>query len=332
LQHAFRTAAAKVCITADSRQRFRIFPHVEQSTAGYRQTSSVNASVNKQPSAIFEISVMRMQEYFKGHSFLLNHDSPISHSSTFRSKLKKQSRMIFRVLAILISTNSIGTLTADEPAIENSVFYDPVERNVEGWTVAVDPALLLDENSATAEEAFRALANHLQRVTYIVPAPQLAKLKKLRIWLDLQHPKLKSMQYHPSAGWLKNNGHDPRLARHVHIPQAKELFAAHMWAKHPYVVLHELAHAYHDQVLGFDDVEVKAAWDNASESGILKDVLLYTGKKVDHYGLTNHKEYFAESTEAYFGVNDFYPFVGAELNEHDPRMFSLMQKIWGKIR
>jgi hypothetical protein len=52
---------------------------------------------------------------------------------------------------------------------------------------------------------------------------------------------------------------------------------------------------------------------------------------VKHYGLSNHKEYFAESTEAYFGVNDFYPFVRAELNEHDPAMYALLEKIWGRV-
>ena len=50
------------------------------------------------------------------------------------------------------------------------------------------------------------------------------------------------------------------------------------------------------------------------------------GQKVRHYGLTNHKEYFAESTEAYLGVNDFYPFVRAELQEHDPEMYELLKK------
>ena len=32
------------------------------------------------------------------------------------------------------------------------------------------------------------------------------------------------------------------------------------------------------------------------------------------------------------GVNDFFPFVRAELREHDPRMHALMESIWGKIR
>ena len=87
-----------------------------------------------------------------------------------------------------------------------------------------------------------------------------------------------------------------------------------------------------DQVLSFDNEEVMKAFNAAKDAGIYEKVLLYTGKHVQHYGLNNHKEYFAESTEAYFGVNDFYPFVRAELKEHDPKMFNLMETVWGKIR
>ena len=45
--------------------------------------------------------------------------------------------------------------------------------------------------------------------------------------------------------------------------------------------------------------------------------------------MTNEKEYFAESTEAFFGTNDFYPFVRAELKEYDPDMFALLCEVWG---
>ena len=40
-------------------------------------------------------------------------------------------------------------------------------------------------------------------------------------------------------------------------------------------------------------------------------------------------EYFAEGTEAYFDRNDFYPFVRAELKEHDPVLHDLLEEIWG---
>ena len=221
---------------------------------------------------------------------------------------------------------------ADQPAKdEEPNFYTPVETQVEGWTVRVDPQLQEADNKPLGDRALVALANHLQRIQYIVPEERVEQLRKLPIWLELHNKKLGSMQYHPSRAWLKKNGHDPRLAKHVHIPRAADLLSRRTWAKHPYVVLHELAHAYHDQVLSFEHPHVLEAYGQAKKRKLYDEVLLFTGKKVRHYALTNHKEFFAEMTEAYFGVNDFFPFVRAELRLHDEVTFQMLQAIWGKV-
>ena len=57
-------------------------------------------------------------------------------------------------------------------------------------------------------------------------------------------------------------------------------------------------------------------------------VLLYDGRHVRHYALTDHKEFFAEMTEAYFGENDFFPFNRAELMESEPEIYKLLTDIW----
>ena len=46
------------------------------------------------------------------------------------------------------------------------------------------------------------------------------------------------------------------------------------------------------------------------------------------YALNNPMAYFAETNEAFFGVNDMYPFVRAELKKHDPRMHDALRKVW----
>ncbi len=253
----------------------------------------------------------------------LSEPSPIQQPSIVRPTAFIR-RTLYASIAVLWMA---GHARAAEPP----KFFDPVEKQITGWTIEVDPQLLSDEHREVGEKALEALANHLQRITYIMSKERLAEMQKLRIRLDLHNPKLGAMQYHPSRGWLVGNGHDPRLEKRVHIPRARQLYDRHMWAKHPYVVLHELAHAYHDQILGFDHPEIVAAFNDAKEKGIYENVLLYTGKKVRHYALSNHKEYFAESTESYFGVNDFYPFVRAELKEHDPAMYALMKKFWGPL-
>jgi hypothetical protein len=100
--------------------------------------------------------------------------------------------------------------------------------------------------------------------------------------------------------------------------------------RQPMMVLHELAHAYHDQVLGFGHEGVKACYDAAVKAKSYESVMFWNNKKVRHYALTNHKEYFAEATEAFFGQNDFYPFVKAELREHDPAIVRVLTEVWGE--
>lgn len=208
--------------------------------------------------------------------------------------------------------------------------FDPVVKKMEGWTIHIDPALINDDANSEESRSLKMLQNHLFFIVNLVPEARLKELQTLEIWIEKDHPSLKAMQYHPSKGWLVDNGHDPRLAKKVHVPVARQLVSRSQIMKHPMVILHELAHAYHDQILGFDDPRITKVFQKAKESGKYRGVLLYNGRRVLHYGMTNHKEYFAEGTEAFFNRNDFYPFVQAELRIHDPDFHAVLEEIWGK--
>ncbi len=243
-------------------------------------------------------------------------------------------RKPFLVASVVAVVHTLSSpLLADEKKKEpkSTIRFDPVVQNIEGWTVHVDPAMVDGEHRESGARSLRMLADHLNRIVLLMPEDRLKQLQKLEIWIEHKHPTLGAMQYHPSVQWLKSHGHDPRLAKKVHIPRAGSLITRQQLVKHPMVVLHELSHAYHDQILGFDHKEIVDAYKAAKKAGIYESVLLYTGKKVRHYGLTNHKEYFAEGTESYFNRNDFYPFVRAELKEHDPVFHDLLERIWGPL-
>ena len=233
------------------------------------------------------------------------------------------------LLTIALSNPLFGQEKSPALDPEKGIRFHPIEQDIEGWKVQIEPVLL---ESDEGKQALRMLADHLHRISILIPEEPLKKMRTLEIWIEQNHPTLKSMQYHPSLGWLTNNGHDPRLAKKVHIPVAAHLLSRQQLLKHPAVVLHELAHAYHDQILDFDHPEILNAFKKAEAAGTYEEVLLYTGKKVRHYGLTNHKEYFAEATEAYFYRNDFYPFVRAELELHDSEIHKVLEKIWGNAR
>lgn len=205
------------------------------------------------------------------------------------------------------------------------------EREIEGWRVRFDRRLLEGPAAPIGERAQRLLKDKLYEIAQLTPAEPLEKLRKVTIVVDLDHGRLTSMQYHPSAGWLTGNGYAADLAKCVHVPSAARMVDLHHQRVQPWCVLHELAHAYHDQVLGFDDKDVRSAYESAKAGGKYDEVLHIQGHRTKHYALTTPMEYFAELSEAYFGTNDFYPFVRGELKEHDPEMHGLLEKIWGKL-
>lgn len=204
-------------------------------------------------------------------------------------------------------------------------------QTIEGWTVRIDNRLLEGEHKKTGEQALKLLSARLVAITTVMPEKSLAKLRAVTIQLDLNHGKLTAMQYHPSAGWLKANGYSPELARCVHIPEVSDFLSPSENLRMPSVVLHELAHAFHDQTIGFDDPRVVAAWEKFCKNETYKSVLTTLGHNRDHYGLTNPQEFFAEMTESYFGTNDFYPFVAGELQQSEPEIFALLNEIWGPL-
>jgi len=204
-------------------------------------------------------------------------------------------------------------------------------RNIEGWTVRVDDRLLAGADAAKGERALKLLTARLLEIELIVPEQPLARLRETPIQLDLQHGNLHSAQYHPSAEWLKANGYDENLAKCVHIPEVDNFLSAYEIHRQPCMILHELAHSYHDRVLGFEEPRIAAAWEAFRDSGKYKSVLTIKGTPREHYGLTNAKEFFAEMTETYFGTNDFYPFVAGELQRDEPKLYDLLREIWGPL-
>jgi hypothetical protein len=224
------------------------------------------------------------------------------------------------VATILAATAGVSLCGESQPKDEPAKPASHTTRTIEGWTVRIDDRLLQPPGEQVGSRALRFLETRLADITVVVPAEPLAKLRAVTIVLDLTHGKLRAAQYHPSAEWLKKNGYSPDLAKCVHIPEAADLATARNIREQPWVVLHELSHAYHDQVLGFNEPRIMQGYEQFKKSGHGDAALLYNGKRVRHYGLTDQKEFFAEMTEAYFGMNDFFPFNRAELMTAEPEI------------
>ena len=228
---------------------------------------------------------------------------------------------------MLLALLAVCAFAAEKPALPTA----HSTRNIEGWNVRVDDRLLHGDGATLGERALKLLGARLVAITVVVPEASLAKLRAITIELDLNYGDLRAMQYHPDADWLKENGYSEKLAKCVHIPEVEDFLSPEENLRMPWVVLHELAHGFHDQTIGFEDARVLAVWKKFRDSGKYKSVLTTSGKMREHYGLTDQKEFFAEMTESYFGSNDFYPFVTGELKQAEPEIFALLAEIWGPL-
>ena len=196
---------------------------------------------------------------------------------------------------------------------------------VEGWTVRVN-RILLRQQAELGAEALRVLSEKLHDIARRVPAGPLAELRKVPVWLGVDDGPNDRAQYHPSREWLESHHYNGEKAKAVEIGNAKRFLKTSI--EQPMMVLHEMAHAYHDRVLTFQHAGIQEAYREAKKGGTYEAVLRISGLKERHYALSDPQEYFAEGTEAYFGTNDFYPFVKAELRVHDPKLFQLLEELW----
>jgi hypothetical protein len=204
-------------------------------------------------------------------------------------------------------------------------------QTIEGWTVHIDERLLA-ANKGETDKAVALLTAQLKEIVRVVPTAPVAQLRKVTLWFSPPYPGAEpNAAYHPRAGWLSSHGRNPAMAQGIEFTNIP-IFEKEL-RRMPMMVMHELAHAYHDQVLDYENAEVIDAYTRAKASKSYDRVERWHGPGRPNtfemaYAMRNFQEYFAETTESLFGRNDFYPFTRDELAKHDPSTFALLQRLW----
>lgn len=204
--------------------------------------------------------------------------------------------------------------------------YKPCE--VGGFTVLVHPEV--NDHPDEAAIAFEELESQLKKIEAAVSKPVLAELQKVRFWIEWEAKPNGAAEFHVSEDWLKDNGYNPDKVLNLEINNCRHFVE---WSRdgQPWMVLHELSHAYHHRVLKHQHEKLDAAFQHAVDEKLYEAVAYFRpGEKRKAYAITNVDEYFAELSEAYFGKNDFYPFTRAELKAHDPQGFEAVHMIWSR--
>lgn len=239
----------------------------------------------------------------------------------------RRTLLLLALLSAMFS--SAGAAESDQTGAPAA--FDPTEayavEQIEGWNVYFHRRLLEGDPKLT-ERVRTEMTRQLAAIVSVLPADKVEQLRCTKIWIERFHPKFPCACYHPSVDWLRENGFNPEKVDSVDISNPEHFVE---WSRQqPWMMLHELAHGYHDQVLKHGHRSVRKAYERAKSSGDFEKIRHIDGSTVRHYALNNDEEYFAETTEAYFGKNDFYPFNRAELKEFDPDGYALMQEVWEK--
>lgn len=193
---------------------------------------------------------------------------------------------------------------------------------------------LLDSDGVAVQRATELLKAQLEAIVLDVPKQAVIELRTVPLFLSPEYKGFPpTAEFHPDAGWLREHGRDPVMAKGVEFTNLR-IFEREQ-SRMPNFVLHELAHAYHDRKLpgGFDNPQIRAAYERARSSGRYDRVERHNGLGKTNtieraYAMTNPMEYFAETTEAFFGRNDFFPFNRDDLERHDPEMCALLRELW----
>lgn len=233
--------------------------------------------------------------------------------------MKRFTLQFTLILVIVFSCNSKTEI------IEPYSIYQ-----LSGFEVRVEK-IAFDRDAALTQDAIDLLEQHLAQISNLdLNKSIIESLKSVVIFMDWNTTQGAAV-YHPSALWLIQNGHSVDKTKNVEITNIRNYIT---WTKlnQPFMVLHELAHAYHDRILSFDNASVLNAYNNAIANRLYLDIPYNDGFNIgtqdEAYARNNKIEYFAELTEAYFGQNDYFPFLKTELETYDSVGFKMIEQAW----
>jgi len=215
-------------------------------------------------------------------------------------------------------------------AMPTATAYD--SRELAGFPIMIHRDFIA-QNPALLDRVLIQLHADLDEIAHLVPEPAAQSLRSVTVWVELHGSRElghdgHGLCCHWSPGWLAEHHVVPEKVGGIEIINPDDYLT---WRRdQPYMLFHEFAHAYHWRI-GTHDGEIEKTYDAAMGKHLYDAVprnSLPLGQTTKAYAATNDHEYFAELSEAYFAVNDFYPYTRAQLRAHDPEGFALIERLW----
>jgi hypothetical protein len=208
-------------------------------------------------------------------------------------------------------------------------------REVEGFSVYVNKKVLQQPADRWGRKPLVPLERELNDLRRILVPKIVEVLQEVPIWAEWDESDKISpgaiARYYggPAEGLLKLGG-DPRKANCVEVMTLKRLGEI----RHPgtalqqVIILHEMAHAVHHRLLGWDNPELDATFKQAVDRKLYDEVNDRFGRKTKAYARTNGAEYFAEISCAFLDSCNYFPFNYTQLQGYDPQGFAFVERVW----
>ncbi|QJW96070.1 hypothetical protein [Frigoriglobus tundricola] len=204
-------------------------------------------------------------------------------------------------------------------------------RKIEGFTFVFSEDAVTADPSKYERPPLEVLEYECKLLSKMLSPKALDVLRRLVIFVDWddrvalangRSGAALASYYSHSPQQIVAEGKHPLQSRGVTIHSLKALTEQRQPkndARIPCLLLHEFAHAVHDQLFGYDHAGIKAAYEQAMERSLYEK---------DFYAATNAREFFAEMTCVYLDRLNYYPHTRADLKKHDPVTFKTLEGIW----
>lgn len=243
--------------------------------------------------------------------------------------------MRYLLLVLILVGCDATPLPAAGPAKEVDPPVDYEIRQMKGYTVLLHHDVTLRPRDRHQRWPIDVLEQELDDLNRAVGQKLKTVLQQVPVWvnwdaIDPKAPNTVAVYFGVTGKAPERLGRNPLKANGIEILSLKRLGELRPpGSKFQQVItLHEMAHAVHHRVLGFDGPETKAAYQLAVDRKLYDHVADRFGQLGRAYARTNHAEYFAELSCAYLDTCHQYPFNYSDLKSYDPAGFALVESVW----
>ena len=245
-----------------------------------------------------------------------------------RSTFSKNTRLLFSFFLVVLNFFSSAftplqakntlPLSNKHQLKSHSVTNAYKQHQIHGWQVMISNDV--KKNKPLYQRILKQVNHDLQSIVQVMPKWSLPYLRKTPIWFEqiMPPPFNDNLFFNGSKKGSKRYNIEHLYGGVVAGSTQSYLAVANI---HPWQLLHELTHAYHQFVTRHSYQPIRNAYQNAIDKNL--------HQFGNQYARKNHKEYFSTLTEAYFGIDANYPHNRQQLAEHDPVGYCSVVKAWG---